>query len=564
MIETLSIKNIALIDNLEIGFNNGLNVLTGETGAGKSILIDSIGLLLGNRADKTLIRNGTTECKVVGKFNLDGFTKKLFQSFCEKYDLEYDDEIIISRYFNLDGKNNIRINGQMATLSILKELSSILADCYGQYENQKIFDVFNHLEILDNYSKVYEQDSYKNYIKLYAELKDINNKLNNFCGSEEERLRNIDLLKYQIEEIEKAEISQEEFEQLEDKRRKLMNIGKIISNTVSVENMLNQDCIYSISKSASSLLQASGYDSNLHSLVDRLNSVKIELDDILNEITDYNQQSNYSEEEQQQIELRIAQYNTLLRKYGRTVDEVLENLNNMRNQLNLLQNAKEEIEKLNVLKNNTLKALYQEAEKISGYRKANAKLLCENILRNLQNLGMPNAQLLFNFYDIECNEKYLTATGFDYVELLFSANLGEPAKPLAKIASGGEISRFMLALKAVIANCDNMPTMIFDEIDAGISGKMSEAVAKQMAVISKKHQVIVITHSQQVASMADYNYLIYKLECDGKTNTYVKLLSADEKIKEVARFLSGEKLTDSAMLNAKELIEEQIKYKKSI
>lgn len=564
MLDYLSIKNIAIIENAEINFENGLNVLTGETGAGKSILLDAIGLLLGARSDKSLVRNGETECKVIGKFSLNQSTKDKFKEYCEKYDIEYDDEILISRTYKLEGKNDIRLNGFQITLSMLKELSDFLVDSYGQNENQIIYNTANHLKILDEYSKIENFEPFLSYKNCYYELKSIDKQLKQFGGNDKDRLNTLDLLLYQINEIENANISEDDYEQLTEKRHLLLNIGKIISNTTMAQNLLDDGIASSISKSISSIEQASVYDQNLAQYAERLDSMKIELDDILDGIKSYNQNVDFSDEEAQKIDDRIDLYNKLFRKYGNTVGDVLENKQTTQNQYDVLINADREIARLSNQKQEILKKLFNYAKEISKFRKQKAVELCQKITENLKSLSIKNAKVEYTFEEVVENEQNLLSDGIDRAELLFSANLGEELKPLNKIASGGEISRFMLALKAVVAQVDNMPTMIFDEIDTGISGTTSEAIAKLMAIISKSHQIIVVTHAHQIASMADSNFFIEKLEENGRTITKVHKLNETEKITEIARFLSGEKLTEQSLENAKQLILEQINYKNTL
>ena len=564
MLDYLSVKNIALIENAEIDFENGLNVLTGETGAGKSILLDAIGLLLGARSDKTLVRNGETECKVVGKFSIQNFVQDKFKSFCEKYDLGYDDEILISRSYKIDGKNDIRLNGEPITLSMLKELSSFLVDSYGQNENQIIYDASNQLKILDGFSKIQNFEPYQSYLTCFAELKSINKKLKEFGGNNEERLRNLDILSYQIEEIEKANLSEEDYEQVSEKRHLLLNLGKIVSSTTLSQNFLEDGVISNISRAKSALEQASVYDQKLGELAERLYSASIEISDIFDNIKLYNQNIDFSDEEAKKIDDRIDLYNKMLRKYGKSVSEILENRQQMQAEYERLLNADQEISRLSKEKESILQKLYCFGKQISDYRKENSAVLCEEIAQNLKKLGIKNAKLQFVFNELQNVESGIYFDGMDKAELLFSANLGEELKPLSKIASGGEISRFMLSLKAVIANVDNMPTMIFDEIDTGISGVTSEAIAKLMAKISKTHQVIAVTHSHQIASMADTNFFIEKTEHNGRTITNVHKLDQEEKVGEIARFLSGDNITSQSITNAKQLIQEQENYKNSI
>src|SRR5574344_1864053 len=564
MLENLIVKNIALIESAEINFNDGFNVLTGETGAGKSILLDSIGLILGGRADKSLIRSGENTCKVIGKFSLSQSSQKLYSNFCEKFGLEISDEVIVSRSFSIEGKGDIRINGEMAPLAMLKELSSFLVDSYMQNENQVLYNQNSHIKVLDSFAETDKNKSMIAYISAYKSVLDINKKLQEYGGTEQERANSVDLLRYQISEIDKAKLSVEEYAELLSKKQKMQIIGKIISNTTLVQNYLEQNAINDISRAKSNLEQASGYDNTLTQYSARLDSAEIEIEDILESIKSYNEDSDYREYEQQKVEDRLDLYNSLMRKYGKSVEEVLESFETYKVKLNQLENATEEINRLEAVKEQQLKLCYSFAGELDEYRKAKSTELSRKIVDNLKMLGMKSAKVEFAFKPIICNENFLQSNGMDSVELLFSANLGEDLKPLAKIASGGEISRFMLALKSVIASVDNMPTMIFDEIDTGISGIASEAVAKQMAVIGASHQVISVTHSGQIASMADSNFLIYKSEENGKTNTYIKLLSPEEKVNEIARFMSGEKLSQSAVLNAKELIEEQQKFKSGL
>lgn len=564
MLKSLNVQNVALIESAEIEFNSGLNVLTGETGAGKSILIDSIGLLLGDRVDKTLIRNGQTQGIVIGSFDVNNEIKPLIKDFCNKYDIEQDDEILISRKFSIDGKNQIKINGQIITLSILKELTTILVDSYGQHESHLIFDTSKHLKILDDFCAIKQTDEFKQYVLLYNNLKDINLQIKALGGSEYERQKDIEYLSYQINEIEQSNISQQEYENLEIEKQRLNNIGKILTNTVDAYNYLNENCLYNISRAKNSLQQASNYDSSLCELTARLESVNIELTDIFNTIEQYNQSANFNEETRQQIEDRLNIYNSFFRKYGSTVEDILVYLDNIKSQHNNLVNAKDKLDKLQNEKNLILCKLFDYGKKLHNIREVNAKKLCTLVTDNLSNLNMKNTKLKFDFAPVTQDEDCIYINGMDKVEILFSANLGEPEKPLNKIASGGEISRFMLALKSVIAKVDNMPTMIFDEIDTGISGNTSEAVAKQMANISKSHQVIVVTHSQHITAMADTNFVVYKKQQDGKSYTKIKQLNNDEKVLEVARFMSGSIITNTAILNAKELIQEQDDFKSNL
>ena len=564
MLKSLNVQNIALISDIEIEFENGLNVLTGETGAGKSILIDAIGLLLGDRSDKTLIRSGETQCRVIGCFEIEQIIKEQIKIYCDKYDLDVDDELLISRSFNLEGKGQIKINGQPVTLSMLKELTSLLVDSYGQHESYFIFDTANHLSLLDAFCNLQQTNEFAEYSKNYCRLKEINLQIKQLGGNDEERHKTIEYLNYQIAEIENAKLSQDEFENLEINKKRMLNISKIVTSTLDAYNYLNENTLFNITHAKSSVQQACIYDDSLESLAQRLDSVKIELADIVDTLEEYNENSNFDENEQERIEERLDLYNSFFRKYGKTVEDIFIYLDKIKSECADLINAKEKLDALQNEKSIVLCNLFRLGKQLHDIREAGAKDLGEKVVFNLENLNMKNTKLRFNFQPFLEDESCVLSNGLDKVEILFSANIGEPEKPLNKIASGGEISRFMLALKSAIASVDNMPTMIFDEIDTGISGKTSEAVSQHMAIISKSHQVIVVTHSQHITAMADVNYLIYKNQQDGKTYTNIKRLNSAEKIEEVARFMSGSVITETAKLNAKEMVDEQDKFKQNL
>lgn len=565
MLEFLEVNNIALIANETIEFDKGMNVITGETGAGKSLLINSIGILLGNRINKNLIRKDKDFCKIVAKFSVEEQNKLDIQKFCDKYGFEIEDEVVISRLSNLNGKNDVRINGQLSTLSILKELTDILIDAYFQNDNQKIFDKSCHLEILDSYNQTEKLPEYINYKTNYDKLHELQNEINKLGGNNQERLTKIDILTYQKKEIENANLSSEEYEDLKNKKQLIQNLGKIISNTTLAYDCLNNQTIENVSKSKSMIGQASNYDSDLNEYFERLSSVQIELDDIRDGLEQYNQNCDYNEAEQQQIEERLDFYKKMLRKYDALeVADIFAKYDEICAELNKLENSAEYLLELKKQQDDVTKNLIKYGKLLHEKRENVAKILTKNITDNLHKLGMNNAVLELKFEDIESEQNKFYKDGLDKVEFMFSANLGEKPKPLMQIASGGEISRFMLALKTEIAKSDKTQTIIFDEIDTGISGVAVEQVAKQMARISNSHQVIVVTHSGQICAMADSNYFIYKVEENNETNTYVKKLNQTEKINEVARFMSGENITEKSLASAKELVKIQNDFKISI
>lgn len=565
MLEFLEVNNVALIANEVVEFDEGLNVITGETGAGKSLLINSIGILLGDKLDKNLIRQGEEQCKISAKFFVGDGIKHLVKGFCDEYQIEFADEYLVSRAYSIKGRNDIRINGQVVTLKMLKDFANIFVDAYFQNDNQKIFDKNGHLQILDQYNHTEKMPEFAEYQNLLKAFKDINRQMQNFGADANERQIKLDILKYQYNEIVSQGLSEKEFDDLTAKKQMLANVGKIVSNTNMAYNCLANQTQENIYKAKWSLSQASSFDENLNDLSNRLDTVKIELDDIVDSIENYNQKLDFSENEQQAIEDRIDLYKKLFRKYmANDVADLLNKSEQIKLQIDELENAEGKLSQLKNQHDKLFSRLVILGEAIHKSRESASKILAGKIENNIINLGMKNGVVKFQFADIDYENPQFYQNGIDKVELLFSANLGEQPKELEKTASGGEISRFMLALKSEIASSDNACTVIFDEIDTGISGVAVEQVAKQMAKIARSQQVIVVTHSAQICAMADINFLIKKTEHNISTKTLIKKLDRVEKINEVARFLSGDSLTATSIANAKELVELQENYKKTI
>lgn len=558
MLKVLKIKNIALIDDITINFDDGMNVFTGETGAGKSIIINSLSFLLGARADKSLIRHGESFARVDGYFVADLKNEKILRFFND-LDLIPEELIIITRTMNLEGKNEIKVNNNLITLSMLKNLTSNLVDIYGQNDQLNLLNNKYQLKLIDDYNEnsIPLINEYKEYVN---NLKLINSKLKELGGDDISRQREIDLISFQVNEIEVANISSEEEQSLIDKKQKMQYAEKIASLTNSVSNDLEM-LIGNLQSDNNNLKSACRYDVELETLSSRLDSCSIEITDVLECVKNYNDNLYFDENEYNRLLSRIDEFNNLKRKYGGSVEEVLNFLNISKQKLDLLENSSFEINKLEKEKKELTLKIFDKAKQISLVRKESANKLQNAILQNLRNLGMNNARLNFNFKDYNIEDMQLFNNGCDEVELMFSANKGEELKPLKDVASGGEMSRFMLALKSVVAQTDDMPTMIFDEIDTGISGLMAQAVAVQMSRIAKKHQILVITHTVQIASMADTNFLVTKLESNARTQTKIEKLNKEEKIKEISRFLSTTDNDEYAEENARQLIENQEKLK---
>lgn len=564
MLSNISIKNIALIDFIDVNFSDGLNVLTGETGAGKSIIIDSLSFVLGKRADKSLIRYGEDTASVTAVFdNIGENTINLLH----EYDIEESsNELIIKRTMTLDGKNTCSVNGQRVTLATLKEVANTLADIYGQHENVTVLNSSNHLNIIDKYGEKRLSLVLNTQESLYKEYKDICSKLSKY-GSLKDVNKNIDILEYQINEIENADIKENEEDELINLRHKLNNSQTIISSLNESYNLLNgdndQNILSLINYSISQLSKVSNYDEKINDIVERLDSSKTELKDIASTIEDIAESSEFNIQEYEQCEQRLALIRSIKRKYGNSVSEINEFLSEIKEQYEFLSEGEEKVKQYEEDKTLLLTKLYDNSKKISVTRQEIAKELSDNILKELKELGMSSCQLYAKFNAAPSLEDFTPSqNGYDEVEFMFSANAGQPAKELSKVISGGELSRFMLAMKKIIANLDGISTMVFDEIDTGISGKIAQIVAQKMADISRDKQVLAITHMPQLASMADYHYLIEKNTEKGKTHTNLLFLNKSAREEEIARLIGGKDYSNFALPHAKEMIEYAENYKK--
>lgn len=563
MLSNISIKNIALIDSIDVSFSDGLNVLTGETGAGKSIIIDSLSFVLGKRADKSLIRYEEDTASVTAVFdNIGENTINLLR----EYDIEESsNELIIKRTMTLDGKNTCSVNGQRVTLATLKEVANTLADIYGQHENVTVLNSTNHLNIIDKYGEKRLSSVLNTQETLYKEYKDICSKLSKY-GSLKDVNKNIDILEYQINEIENADIKENEEDELINLRHKLNNSQTIISSLNESYNILNgdneQNILSLLNYSISQLSKVSNYDEKINDIVERLDSSKTELKDIASTIEDIAESSEFNMQEYEQCEQRLALIRSIKRKYGNSVSEINEFLNEIKEQYEFLSEGEEKVKQYEEDKSLLLSKLYDNSKKLSATRQKIAKELSDNILNELKELGMSSCQLYAKFNDIPSLEEFIPSqSGYDEVEFMFSANAGQPAKELSKVISGGELSRFMLAMKKIIANLDGISTMVFDEIDTGISGKIAQIVAQKMADISRDKQVLAITHMPQLASMADYHYLIEKSTEKGKTHTNLLFLNKSAREEEIARLIGGKDYSSFALPHAKEMIEYAENYK---
>lgn len=567
MILALSIKNIALIEEAEIKFEDGLNILTGETGAGKSIVIDSMMLLLGGRANKDIIRNGTQKATVEGIFLINSH-RDLIHNILDEAGIEYeeDDTLIISRDITENGRNYCRVNGRIVPLSILNKLGTYLVDILGQHEHQFLLDNSKHMSILDNFQ---DKDFFriKNMIEdLLEKYNSLNNKLKEFNLDDKEKISRIDLLKYQINEIESANIMPGEEDDLIEKRNILMNSEKLFNYMNESYSLLykgigdNASIIDTLSTVLKNLDTSFRIDKKLEKLKDMVESVLYTLEDCSLQIRDYVENIDFNADNLNEIEKRLDLLNNLKRKYGRTIEEIIKYKEEKNDELLKLLNAEKEINKLNEKKEKIMAKIKELSDELHLKRRNVADFLEKKISTVLSELNMPNT-----IFKVDIRKKDVpNENGMDDVEFLISTNIGEPLKPLEKIASGGELSRIMLALKTILADFDGISTLIFDEVDTGISGKAAQAVAEKIALISRNHQVICVTHLPQITSMADAHYKITKEVNKDKTYIKIEKLNYEGKIKELSRIISGSIMTDTTYNHSKELIDLAQKYKNSI
>lgn len=566
MLQKLTIKNIALIDSVEIPFSKGLNVLSGETGAGKSVIIDSLNFVLGAKADKTLIRTGQTECSVVAEF--DVCDNQTINAVYQELDFENEDILIISRKFTIDGKSSIKINGNTATVSMLRKFTSALVDVHGQSEHFNLLKVSNQLALLDKFGTDNLLELKKALKNEYSNYKAILEQLDNFGGDESQRLIRLDVLNYQINEITSANLQEDEEENLLLIKEKLNNQEKIMTALQCVNQGIGseggvEDVLGNILRTLSTI---SEFDSQYSELYNNLENVFSEINDIQSTSSSLIDDFEVSEYNPYQIEDRLEVIKNLKSKYGGSFEQINIFLDNAIEEKDKLENFSEKIAMLENLKEKSKKLLFDLYNKISDIRKQVASNFENNVVQELHSLGMPKAKFVISFENIPTFEqcKFDSSNGFDSVEFMFSANLGEPLKPLSMVISGGEMSRFMLSIKAQTSKHDEISTFIFDEIDAGISGNVAKIVAEKFAKIAVNTQIIAITHLPQISAMADNNLLIEKHETDIKTTTSVKVLDKNDKVQEIVRLVGGNSDSEIAVSHANEVINWANSFKKSL
>ncbi len=561
MLRSVYINNIALIKSQTLDFCDGFNVLSGETGAGKSIIVDSLSLILGGKFDRILMRYGESVSRVEAVFDTTDRAKEILDCL----DIEADDVTVITRKASSDGKTENRINGRTVTLSSIKQLGAVLLDICGQNEYQFLSSVGNHLKVVDSYSTENVAAKRVEIASILSEIRKINAKLDEIKDGEE-RADNIDFLKRKLNEIDKIKTYDGELEELEEKRRVYRASGKIIEALNEAEKNMSggsESIIGKLQNTIRAMSSVSDIGEEFFQLNERLKSTLIELEDISDAIDASLDNTDVTESDIDQLEDRLHKVRELIRKYG-DYNGIRNKRDELADKINFLENADELFDELETEKKNLLKKAYDIAVKLSDIRKATAKKLEVAVMRELGDLGMANAVFKVMFEDLpkpaDC-EDYFTSSGLDKVEFYLSPNAGQPLKPLTKIISGGEQSRLMLALKVISGNSDEISSLVFDEIDTGISGKIGLEVAKKLAVLSRNHQVLCVTHLPQIAAMADKNFFIEKNTINGETVTNVSELDRVSAVEEIARLSGGKDISQSARTNAEEMKNWSDKYK---
>ncbi len=533
MINTLHIKNIGIIDEISIDLNKGFNVLTGETGAGKTLIIDSLEILAGGRFSKDMIRKGED------------------YSFVEMSVTSNNEDIILSREINMNGKNLCKINGRMVTVTELKNFVSKILDIHGQHDNQSLLNPSVHIKLLDKFAGNELKNLKLVYLEKYNEYKKLKEEIAKNYGDDKEKQRKLDLLKYQVNEIKDANLVKGEEEELEEKKKKILNAEKLAKNLGIAENEILNISVDSIMNAMKALEKIEDINEEYKESAERIKSIYYDLEDCGRNISEFAQDIYFDDREIDQVESRLNLISSMKRKYGNDIQEVLKYKEDVEKEIYEIENLEEYTNKLKLDLSSLKIEMKEICKKIHQIREKFSKILSEEIEKDLVDLEMKHTKFTVSISYDEENE--FTENGQEEIEFLIMTNVGEDFKPLTKIASGGEMSRIMLAIKRVLADVDEVETLVFDEIDTGISGIAGSKVAEKMKQIAKNHQIICVTHLATIAAKGDSNYYINKEIMDGKTKTNVYLLKDNKLVEEIARIASGE-VTKVSMQYAKELI----------
>ena len=547
MLSLLHIENLAVIESADISFDRGFNVLTGETGAGKSIVIDAISAILGERAYRDMIRTGTAKASVRAVF-----TEVPELSWFADNGVEYDPETVIQREIHLDGKNVCRVNGSLVSVSILRKLGIQLINIHGQHDSASLFDEDNHLTFLDAFGD--NEEIRASYAEKYDAVSKLRREIDRISMDEGEKLRRMETLRYQIAEIEKAELEAGEDEELEARRKILQNAEKLSDG---MEEAV--ECLYGgddtdgaaglLSQAEHALGRLSRFTDAYSSIHEKVADLMYQVQDVAEEVRSARDDLSYSADELEQIESRLDKIHRLRRKYGTTCAEILDYLERAKQELDEIEFADDHVERLKKKLKKAEKEAWDAAEVLRKNRKKTAESMAKRILSELAQLDMPRVQFQVQFTELD-----LTSNGADSVAFYMSANAGEALKPMSKVASGGELARIMLAMKNVLAEKDQVNTLIFDEVDTGVSGRAAQKVAEKLRAVAQHKQVLCVTHLPQLAALANTHLLIAKSERDGRTYTSVTPLDTEGRTRELARIIGGTNITETTLKSAMEML----------
>ena len=559
MLSLLHIENIALIEAADIQFDPGFNVLTGETGAGKSIVVDSISAVLGERTSRELIRTGAKSALVHGVFT---GVQKL--AWLEENGIVQGDELLLQREIQADGRNVCRVNGKLVTVTQLREVGRQLLNIHGQHDGQQLLDPSCHLGYLDRFGRT--EGLLGDYQATYKELAALRRQIHALEMDEAERSRRVDTLTYQIRELERAELKPGEDEELDQRRTLLRSAGKLMDAVRAAEFALYGDddsrgAVTLVGEAEAEIRSVARYSEQMSALAESLAQLRSLADDAAERLRDAGEELNFSPEELDELESRLDTLYRLKKKYGATVEDMLDYLERCRKELDQIQFADDTIARLEKELVKLRKEAKSKAEKLSEARKKAATLLESRVRDELEQLDMPKVRFQAEFSP-KAGEWGLDETGMDEVQFLMSANVGEALKPIQKVASGGELARIMLALKNVLAEDDGIGSLVFDEVDTGVSGRAAQKVAEKMAQVARHKQVLCVTHLPQIAAMADTHFSVEKGERKGRTYTHVDRLVHPERQRELARLIGGTAATQAILQSAEELLAQAAAYKK--
>lgn len=568
MLKNIQIKNVALIEEASIEFEKGLNVLSGETGSGKSVILDSLNFVLGAKADKSMIRNGSDFCMVKAEFDVKN--NPFIKSELDALDIDCDDDLIVSRKFSLSGAGSIKINGEPVTLTGLKNVTGHLVDVHGQSEHFYLLKEANQLALIDAYGGEKIAKAKEELSKEISALKNVLSELNKLGGDDGQRALRLDILKYQVNEIKESDVKEYEYEDLIALKAKLSNQEKISEALNEAKQALSGEgaATDGVSYARNAISRISNLDKSYADILTRLENAYAEIEDISETVSGFMDDFDFSEADLDRTEERISLIKNLFKKYGGSYNELIAFESNAEKEIEKLENFDKLAEELLVKKTELSAKVYSLYIKLSSLRKDFAKDFSEKVACEIRELNMKNAVFDVKFNELpEFNKEKdnikISENGLDEISFMFSANLGEPLKSLSKIISGGEMSRFMLAIKSRTAKYSEISTLVFDEIDAGISGETAKVVGEKFLKLSEDVQLIAVSHLPQIVALGDNNLLIKKIETDGKTVSVIEKINGEKLVAEIVRLIGGTSESPSAIAHAKELIKNADRLKAS-